>query len=96
MSSTPLTDQRDDGRGARPGERAPSLVRDDDLFFPRLIGVIAAAAVIFGATAILLYRSGRGSAVGPGLSSIILTLGLIGLLFHAAYDRDVQFLPAST
>ncbi len=58
---------------------------------PALVGVFASAAVIFGATALLLYRTGRGSAVGPGWASIILTTGLMGLLFHAAFDRDIQF-----
>ena len=93
MSSTAFTDPQDDRtrQGRLPDETAPSLMRDDDLFMPRLIGVFAAAAVIFGATAILLYRSGRGSAVGPGWASFVLTCGLIGLLFHAAFDRDIQF-----
>jgi ABC-2 type transport system permease protein len=90
MSSTALTDPRDDGASPQ-GEVAPSLVRDDDLFFPRVIGVFASAAVIFGATALMLIRAQRGSAVGPGWASIILTCGLIGLLFHAAFDRDIQF-----
>jgi ABC-type transport system involved in multi-copper enzyme maturation permease subunit len=92
MSSTALTDPHGDGASRGPqGEVAPSLVRDDDLFFPRVIGVFASAAVIFGATALMLTRAGRSSAVGPAWASIILTGGLIGLLFHAAFDRDIQF-----
>jgi ABC-2 type transport system permease protein len=93
MSSTALTDPHDDGasRGPLPDERAPSLVRDDDLFFPRVIGALGSFAVIFGATALLLYRTGRAVAVGPGWASIILMLGIIALLFHAAFDRDIQF-----
>jgi ABC-2 type transport system permease protein len=83
---------RDPGEGWQPGrETAPSLMRQDEPTFARVIGMVGAALVIFGGLILLLTRSGRTMAVGPGWAMLWLALGLAGLLFHAAYDSDVQF-----
>jgi ABC-2 type transport system permease protein len=90
MSTTAISDPRNDGSGR--GVQGPSLIREDDVFFPRLIGLFAAALVTFGAIALIMTRyMGRVTAVSPGWSTLCLTLGIIGLLFHAAFDRDIQF-----
>jgi ABC-type transport system involved in multi-copper enzyme maturation permease subunit len=78
--------------GWRPGqELAPSLMAKDEPTFARIVGMISAALVIFGGAILVLARTGRATAVGPGWASLWLTLGLAGLLFHAAYDSDIQF-----
>src|SRR5436190_2359233 len=91
MSTTALTDPREDGSGRGLAETAPSLMRDDDLFVPRLIGLLAAVFVTFGSVALILQRMGRTTAVSPAWSTLCLILGLLGLLYHAAFDRDLQF-----
>jgi ABC-2 type transport system permease protein len=72
-------------------ELAPSVMAKDDPVAARIIGMVAAALVIFGGAVLLMARSGRQAAVGSGWATISLTLGISGLLFHAAYDTDVQF-----
>jgi ABC-type transport system involved in multi-copper enzyme maturation permease subunit len=46
--------------------------------------------VIFGGVALLFTRAGRVNLIGTGWASFILALGLGGVLFHAAFDWDVQ------
>src|SRR5262249_39206776 len=72
-------------------ETAPSVLREDDLTFPRALGMVGAALVIFGGMALAFNLSGRAVRLGPAWSMVCLTAGLAGLLFHAAFDRDVQF-----
>ena len=84
--------------GMRPGddwqsrqETAPSVLRGDEPGVARVIGMLGAAAVIFGGMALVLQATGRVTPVGTGLSSFLLAIGIAGLLFHAAFDADVQF-----
>jgi ABC-2 type transport system permease protein len=72
-------------------ELAPSVMAKDDPVVARMIGMFAAALVIFGGAVLLMQRAGRQAAVGSGWATISLMLGICGLLFHAAYDTDVQF-----
>jgi ABC-type transport system involved in multi-copper enzyme maturation permease subunit len=73
-------------------EAAPSVVRSDDPVVARAIGLVGAVLVIvFGGAPLLLTLTGRVSPIGPGLASFSLALGVACLLFHAAFDSDVQF-----
>jgi ABC-type transport system involved in multi-copper enzyme maturation permease subunit len=72
-------------------EGGPSLIRSDDPTFARFIGLGAAALIIFGGMALILQSAGRVTPLGPGWASFLLTAGVAGLLFHAAFDWDVQF-----
>jgi len=47
--------------------------------------------VIFGGMALAFNLSGRAVRVSTGWSVFVLTLGTCGLLFHAAFDHDIQF-----
>jgi hypothetical protein len=73
-------------------ESAPSLLREDDLVVPRIVGMVGAAAAIFGGMA-LGFHIGSGGAVRLPYSwaLLLLIVGLAGLLYHAAFDRDLQF-----
>lgn len=77
--------------GWGPQETAPSVLREDEPTLPRTLGMIGAALVIFGGMALAFNLSGRLVRVGSAWASLALCLGLGGLLFHAAFDRDVQF-----
>jgi ABC-type transport system involved in multi-copper enzyme maturation permease subunit len=46
--------------------------------------------VIFGGVALLFSRAGRTGPIGTGWASFFLAVGMCGLLFHAAFDWDVQ------
>lgn len=71
-------------------EFAPSFLREDEPTLPRAMGSMGAALVIFGGMALIFNLSDRPVRVSTGWAIFSLTLGLCGLLFHAAFDRDVQ------
>ncbi len=73
------------------GEGAPSLLRRDDPTFARVIGMLGAACVIFSSVALILNTSYKTTPLGNGWATFLLAVGLAGLLFHAAFDWDVQF-----
>lgn len=100
MSTKAITDKPHDPDGDAPRPDAgplapvqlvgPSEVRADEPGLPRALGTVGAALVIFGGMALAFHVTGKAVRVGQGVSLIILVLGLAGLLFHAAFDRDVQ------
>ena len=71
-------------------ERAPSLLREDEPAFPRIVGTIGLAMALFGVMAIAVTAGGRQGPFGIGWGSFFLAWGLAGLLFHAAADKDLQ------
>lgn len=94
MPSKAITDKQ----GERPPasswhqgpEVGPSVVREDDMSIARLLGTIGAVLAVFGGFALVLNLAGKNNRIGPAWSSILLALGLVQLLFHAASDRDLQ------
>ena len=98
MSSQPLPEKPDDKLTPTPNtfpsvgrELAPSLMVDDNLAVPRAVGTIAGGLALFGGLALTLNLAGWPRVVDTGWSLVILTLGMAGLLFHAAFDYDLQF-----
>jgi ABC-type transport system involved in multi-copper enzyme maturation permease subunit len=96
MSSKAITKDKQDERNRQggwqpPPESAPSVLREDEPGLPRTLGMAGAALVIFGGMALAFNLSGRLVRVNVTWSAVFLALGLCGLLFHAAFDRDVQF-----
>ena len=94
MSSKAITqppESRSGGDWQRREEAAPSLVRSDDPDLARIVGMIGAASVIFGGMALALVGAGRVTPLSQGWSSLLLAVGIAGLLFHAAFDWDIQF-----
>jgi ABC-type transport system involved in multi-copper enzyme maturation permease subunit len=71
-------------------DTGPSLMRSDDPKIARGIGLAAAASIVFGGMALALHTSGRVTPLGTGWAVFFLTIGISGLLFHAAFDRDLQ------
>jgi ABC-type transport system involved in multi-copper enzyme maturation permease subunit len=71
-------------------DTGPSMIRRDDPKVARGIGVAAAAAIVLGGMAMALQASGRVTPLGVGWAVFLLTLGISGLLFHAAFDGDTQ------
>jgi hypothetical protein len=78
-----------------PEETAPSVLREDAPALARTAGMAGAALVIVGGVALAINLAGgvagRPARLGSGWAFLALCLGLAGLLFHAAFDRDVQF-----
>jgi hypothetical protein len=74
-----------------PADGAPSFERQDEQSFPRILGMIGAMLVIFGGMALFMNLSERMTRVPTGWATFAVALGLAGLLFHAAFDRDIQF-----
>jgi ABC-type transport system involved in multi-copper enzyme maturation permease subunit len=93
MSSKAFTESGS-GRSNSPwtptSETAPSVVVGDDPTLLRTVGVLSALLVSFGG-AVILFNMLKGAAlIGPGLATVILEIGLAGLLVHAALDSDLQ------
>jgi hypothetical protein len=72
-------------------DTGPSVIRSDDPMVARFIGMAGAVLVILGGVPLLLAVSGRVTPLGPGMATLFLAAGIVGLLFHAALDWDVQF-----
>src|SRR4051794_18255460 len=76
-------------------EKAPSVVREDQPVFSRLLAGLGLFFTLVGALAMLapLFRDQiqREYIVGPGWGFIFLTFGLALILQHAFTDRDLQF-----
>lgn len=91
--STKVTPERNDERitGRPLGESAPSVMREDEPTGPRTVGMIGAALVIFGGMALAFNLAGRAVTLGTGWAVFFLAMGMAGLLYQAAFDRDPQF-----
>ena len=53
--------------------------------------MVGAALVIVGGMALGFNVYGKTVNVSPAWAILLLAVGLAGLLYHAAFDRDVQF-----
>src|SRR5258708_2282508 len=71
-------------------ETAPSVLREDQPGFARFVGLAGAALVTFGGAALIIGRF-RAAAGGGGWATMALTLGIASMLFHAAFDREIQY-----
>jgi ABC-2 type transport system permease protein len=76
-------------------ELAPSALRADEPGASRLIGLVGLFAVIVGVAVVVMNWYAAKSQMAPRLIStpwgyVFAILGVGGLLFHAARDRDVQ------
>lgn len=72
-------------------EFAPSVLREDEPTFARALGTAGAGLLIFGAMAIGFHLYFGQARVSLGWSIFCIAVGLSGLLFHAAFDRDVGY-----
>jgi ABC-2 type transport system permease protein len=72
-------------------EVAPSRLREDEPGLPRTFGLAGAVLLIFGSMALGFHLYGKAVRVNPGVALFLMGLGLCGLLYHAAFDRDVAF-----
>ncbi|MBY0229897.1 MAG: hypothetical protein K2W96_11500, partial [Gemmataceae bacterium] len=80
--SDAITRQPEDRRPpGPPGGPGPSALREDEPNVARTVGMFGAALVIFGGMALGFHLSGQAVRVGPGWATLILALGIAGLLF---------------
>jgi ABC-2 type transport system permease protein len=82
------TDIREDRGTFR--ERAPSILREDEPSFARIVGIAGLTVALFGVMAIAVTAAGKKGPFGFGWGSFFLASGIAGLLFHAAADKDLQ------
>lgn len=79
-------------------ELAPSTMRAEEAWWPRLIGMIGFTLVLVGGFFLIMNLRLSGGKelrlgnlpIGFGITILILVLGMGGLLFHAASDGDLQ------
>ena len=93
MPSNAITqppDTRSGGSWRNQPDTGPSVMRNDDPKIARGIGLFGAAAIVFGGMAMTLQAAGRVTPVGLGWATFCMTVGIAALLFHAAFDGDVQ------
>jgi ABC-type transport system involved in multi-copper enzyme maturation permease subunit len=87
----PPPETRPGGSWRQQPDTGPSAIREDNPKIARAIAVIGAAAIIVGGMALGLQTTGRFTPLGTGWSTFFLMIGLAGLLFHAAFEGDVQW-----
>jgi ABC-type transport system involved in multi-copper enzyme maturation permease subunit len=87
---TPAGGESHPGGWSQPAETAPSVMREDQPALARALGLFGAALVTFGGAALIISRF-RPTAVGGGWAVFSLTAGIAAMLFHAAFDREVQY-----
>jgi ABC-2 type transport system permease protein len=78
-------------RNEASADYGPSEMVADQPTLARIIGSLGAALTIFGGLAMALNLSGRVASVGSGWAAFAIAIGISGLLFHAAFDYEVQF-----
>jgi ABC-type transport system involved in multi-copper enzyme maturation permease subunit len=69
-------------------ETAPSILREDQPAFARFMGLAGAVLVLFGGGLLIINMF---SAIGTFWPTLALVVGIAWMLFHAAFDKDVQF-----
>lgn len=74
----------------KPGAGPSEMVADEPTL-ARIVGSLGAALTIFGGLAIALNLSGKVASLGMGWASFAMAIGFAGLLFHAAFDQELQF-----
>lgn len=79
-----------DGPERGPGF-GPSEMMADEPTMARIVGSLGAALTIFGGLALALNLSGKVASVGMGWATFAMAIGFAGLLFHAAFDGELQF-----
>jgi ABC-2 type transport system permease protein len=94
MSNEAIT-EKPEGRASgdrRPHlrELAPSILREEEQRFPRIVGTIGLGLVLLGIMALVRFAMGGKALIGPGWGSFFLMIGVLGVLFHAASDKDLQ------
>lgn len=87
---TPTSGETRPGGWSSSPEKAPSVMREDQPGLSRALGLFGAALVTFGGAALIISRF-RPTAVGGGWAIFALTAGIAAMLFHAAFDREVQY-----
>jgi len=90
MPITQTPETRSGGSWRNQPDTGPSLIRRDDPKVARGVGLVAAVAIVLGGMAMALQASGRVTPLGIGWAVFLLTIGIAGLLFHAAFDGDTQ------
>lgn len=85
-------DERGPGGSWGPSvETAPSILRDDEPTLSRMFGLIGLCIALVGAVFLILNMTGDAKRfIGIGWASMLLTMGGMASLAHAAYDRDLQ------
>lgn len=71
-------------------ERAPSLLREEEPRFARMLGFFGMLCVFVAAIGLVMQAFERASRVGPGLSTFFAIIGFAALLFHASREREPQ------
>jgi ABC-2 type transport system permease protein len=72
-------------------DTGPSVMRGDEPMVARGIALVGVGAIVLGGMALALQTAGRATPMGLGWATFLLTVGIGALLFHAAFDRDVQY-----
>jgi ABC-type transport system involved in multi-copper enzyme maturation permease subunit len=78
-----------------PPERAPSLIREEEPTLARWVGMVGLFFLCIGAILLVIQSWGMTARfgpipLGPAATILFLVIGLSGMLYHAAADRDQQ------
>jgi hypothetical protein len=98
MASRAIKPKRGAGGGGQPPptwqsieERAPSILREEGPTFPRYVAVFGLALVTLGGAALLFRAFQKDYLIAPGLGIFLMSIGILGLIYHAYNEKDFQF-----
>jgi ABC-type transport system involved in multi-copper enzyme maturation permease subunit len=91
--SKAITEQQEErhARQAAAAVAGPSVLVEDQPTVARGFGLVGGVCAIIGGVCLGMAVSGRAVLLGPGWATLLLTVGLFALLYHAATDKDAQF-----
>jgi ABC-2 type transport system permease protein len=72
-------------------ERAPSVLRKEGPTFARYVAVVSLMLITVGGASLLFNAASRPYLIAAGLGFFMLTLGVVGLLYHAFNEKEFQF-----
>jgi ABC-type transport system involved in multi-copper enzyme maturation permease subunit len=71
-------------------EAAPSILREDEPNFARILGMAGLFFLIIGIAVMVTVSLGKVSRINPSLGAVSLIFGVACLLFHASRDTDIS------
>jgi ABC-2 type transport system permease protein len=72
-------------------ERAPSVMRSEGPALPRYVAIFSLMLITVGTASLLFRAADRPYLIPPALGFFMLAIGILGLVYHAFNEPDLQF-----
>jgi ABC-2 type transport system permease protein len=72
-------------------ERAPSVMRDEGPMVARYVAILSLMLITLGTASVIFRANDKPYLIPSAVGLLLLAVGLMGLLFHAFSETDLQF-----